>query len=236
MEPRDDLASNLEFWSGRARSSAAGGDSPRPRARRSFRRRSFRLPSSLRTRAPRGRARPAAAAALLAALAAGWLIAGHRAHASAEVGGPRPLAAFSPAPSSPSTTPATARSKPTTVPLSRDCSGLTADRREVRCVVDGIDLDVRLYPPGSVAAAYRRAAGAAGNAQSGPPACARGVPDERTWSVAAVPGAAVGWYRCRFEHGHAAMWWTGRDRLVHAVSPDGDLAALFSWWRTHPAE
>ena len=34
------------------------------------------------------------------------------------------------------------------------------------------------------------------------------------------------------EAGH----WVHHDRLEHAVARDADLAALFSWWRTHPSE
>jgi hypothetical protein len=67
------------------------------------------------------------------------------------------------------------------------------------------------------------------------PACDRGASDERAWSLAAEPGVAVGRYRCSIEHGRAAMWWTRGDRLTHAVASDGDLAALFAWWRAHPA-
>jgi hypothetical protein len=175
-----------------------------------------------------------AAAVLLATLAAGWLVAGHRSHASAAPDAPSPLAASSVPPRS--FAPAPVRATTTTVPRTHDCRGLAPLRREVQCVVDRIELDVRLYSLGTVGSAYRRAADAAGRAGSGPPACARGVPDERAWSRATFPEAAVGRYRCRFERGHAAMWWTLRDRLFHAVAPDGDLAGLFSWWRSHPSE
>ncbi len=103
-------------------------------------------------------------------------------------------------------------------------------------MIDAVDVDIRLVPPAAAGAAYRRAAGADVAARSGLPACAHGVPDERAWSVASAPINAIGRYRCRFEHGLAAMWWTHGDRLVHAVAPDGDLAALFSWWQTHLPE
>jgi len=103
-------------------------------------------------------------------------------------------------------------------------------------VIDAIDVDIRLVPSAAVGAAYRRAAGADVAARSGLPACAHGAPDERAWSAASGPTNAIGRYRCRFEHGLAAMWWTHGDRLVHAVAPDADLAALFSSWRTHLPE
>ena len=246
MEARE-LASNLEFWAGRARNGGAGEDRSRPRpsfGRRRFGLRRFRRPRSGRTSFSRasfsrmsfggGRARPLAAFALLAGLTAAWVVAGHRAPTSAA--GDAPAALASPSfVSSPSNLASTAATT-TTVPRSRDCLGLSIARREVRCVIDGIDLDLRLYAPGTVAAAYRRAAGADVAARSGSPACARGVPDERAWSSAALPRAGLGRYRCLFEHERAAMWWTNGDRLVHAVARDGDLAALFSWWRAHPSE
>lgn len=256
MERRD-LAANLEFWSGRTRSEsteAADGPARRPR---SFRRRSFRdpafsflrlhlpaLPARLTRPAraggnPRGRARPIAAAALLAALTAGWLVVGHRSHASAAAD-----AALSSTPASPPTIPPTTSvpetspttSPPTKVPRTTDCQGLSQSRPEVRCILAGVDLDVRRFAPATVAAAYVRAAGAEAEPRSGPPACASGRADERSWSVSTAPDAAVGRYRCRLESGRAAMWWTQDGRLFHATARDGDLAALFAWWRAHPSE
>lgn len=227
---RSDLASNLEFWAGRARNGGAGEDPQRRRP--SPRRRLLHRPSFLRgaERGMRRRSRPVAAGALLAGLTAAWLVAGHRSHAPASADAAAGIVAPSSAPLS--TIPTT-----TTVPVSRNCGGLSPARREVRCVIDGVDLDVRVLGSGSVAGAYRRAAGVTTTpARSGLPSCARGVPDERAWSTAASPDAAVGRYRCRFEGGRAAMWWTRGDRLVHAVASDGDLAGLFSWWRDHPSE
>ena len=241
MEARE-LASNLEFWAGRARNGGAGDDRSRLRPsfrRRSFRRarfrrRPFRRPRFGRPSFGRGRARPLAAFALLAGLTGAWVLAGHRAQTSAAGDAPAALAppSFVSSPSNLASNAATT----TTVPHTRDCLGLSVARREVRCVIDGIDLDVRLYAPGNVAAAYRRVAGADAAARSGSPACARGVPDERAWSSAALPRAGLGRYRCLFEGERAAMWWTNGDRLVHAVARGGDLAALFSWWRAHPSE
>ncbi len=272
MEPRD-LASNLEFWSGRARNGAAGEEPARRPS--SFRRRSFgrprfgrvsfrrrrlpqpssgRSPVARRPRPSRGRARPIAAAVFLAGLTIACLVVGHRSHApafetaSASVAVPSLAAASSNPPSVAPTSvapmsvaptsgaPAPAPTSTTSVPRNPDCRGLSPDRPEARCVIDAVDLHARLLAPGTVAAAYRRAAAADAAPKSGPPACARGVPDERTWSVAASPAAAAGRYRCRFERGRAAMWWTRGDVLVHAVARDGDLAGLFTWWRAHPSE
>ena len=170
-----------------------------------------------------------AAAALLAGLATAWLATGHGSRPSASADAP-------PAAAAPARVSSSTVSTTTTMPLTRDCRGLSPARHVLRCVVDRIDVEVRLFTSGTVAAAYRRAAGADVVARSGTPACARGVADERAWSAPASPDAAVGRYRCRFERGRAAMWWTRGDRLVHAVARDGDLGGLFSWWRAHPSE
>jgi hypothetical protein len=93
--------------------------------------------------------------------------------------------------------------------------------------------------PGDLAAAYRRATGGPDeHAASGAPACERGEPDERAWSRPDAPGVVAGRYTCRFTDGGAAeMWWTdeGRGELAHATRRDGDLAALFAWWRAASA-
>jgi hypothetical protein len=248
----DDLASNLEFWSGRTRNGGAGEETPRrPRAPRWLSLARF-SPRRGRLGTP-GRARPVAAAALLAALTAGWLVAGHSSHSSGALAEPpvAPVTTTTPAPAPRAATPTTAT--PTTatsttatsttatsttgaVPSTPGCAGLAPRRPEVRCVVDAVDLDVRLVPPNDATAAYERATGVHPVPGTGSPACARGVPDERTWSLATAPVAAVGRYLCRIEHGRAAMWWIQGERLAHAVAHDGDLARLFSWWRAHPTE
>jgi len=107
---------------------------------------------------------------------------------------------------------------------------------DAHCVLDGVTLEIRRYAPGTAAAAYRRATGVTETPHEGPPACERGVPDERAWADGAAPGVAVGRYRCTIENGRAVMWWTRGDRLAHAVAANGDLAALFAWWRVHPTE
>ncbi len=99
-------------------------------------------------------------------------------------------------------------------------------------------MEVALYPPGTVGAAFRRIAGVPVPPRSGPAACAADRPDERSWSLASAPLHAVGRYVCRLESARAAIWWTHGDRLLHAVAVDprdGDLAKLFSWWRAHPS-
>jgi hypothetical protein len=222
MQPRERV-SNFEFWSERGRSLRSS------RVRRWWLRMpQLRLPP---LRIPAARWRPVAAAALIAGLTAAWLMVGHRGAPAVSAASPEPRSS-----SSISSIPSTSSSFSTTVPVSADCRGLSPARREVRCTVDAVAVDVRLLSSALVGAAYRRASGADVAARSGAPACAHGAPDERAWSAAVSPISAVGRYRCRFEHGFAAMWWTHGDRLVHAVAPDGDLAALFAWWRTHLVE
>jgi hypothetical protein len=115
---------------------------------------------------------------------------------------------------------------------------LSTTRPHLLCVVDGAIMEVALYTPGTVGAAFRRIAGVPVPARSGPAACAADRPDERAWSSASAPLHAVGRYLCRLEGTRAGIWWTHGDRLLHAVagSPrDSDLAKLFSWWRAHPS-
>jgi hypothetical protein len=220
-----------------------------PRLRRptftrpTFTRPSFRRPAWTRPAlrlSGRGRLRPIAAAVLLAGLAAAWLVVGHRSHASAG-------AELTPRTEAPSSAPVRTTSTagapvlgvevpPVAARRTPDCRGLSGSRPEVTCVVDRVELDIRLYASGTAAEAYTRATGAPARPGAGAPACDRGVPDERSWSEASAPTVGVGRYRCRFEHGRAAMWWTHGDRLAHAVGPDHDLAALFAWWRVHPSE
>jgi hypothetical protein len=245
MEQRD-LASDLEFWGGRGRDDASGSPRrPRPSPhRRPFVFRVLRVPDRwvLRTHRSYGskarlpgrppsprrdrsvrRTRPIAAAVLIAALTGGWLAAGHRSRA----------AGSSASPATPFSAPG---NQPVSSTVTAGCAARTTEPGAVHCVLDGVRLDVRAYPPGTAAAAYRRASGVGARPHTGPPACERGTPDERAWSEPGAPAIAVGRYRCALENGRAAMWWTRGDRLAHAVAANRDLAALFTWWRSHPAE
>jgi hypothetical protein len=210
-------ASNRDFWSGRG----AGESTEVPRRPvHPYRRRLLHVPSMPRVRrgpARRGRGRPVAAAVLLATLTFAWLGAGHPSRGTAS--GAMPTA-------------------PTSVDADAGaaCAGLSPDRPEVRCVLDGVDLVIRLYRPGTAAAAYRRASGVDAAAHSGPPTCERGAPDERAWSEPTAPHVIVGRYRCVIENGRAAMWWTRGNRVAHAVASGRDLRSLFAWWRRNPSE
>ena len=181
--------------------------------------------------------RPLVAAAVVAVLAAGWLLVRGSGHpgASAEPGD---------AASTPSTNVAVSSSVPrvATAALRADLAdaGRCVDRAgsvpAVRCAIGGVDADFELVGA-RVAAAYRQAVGVAPQPQRGTPACAGGRPDERSWARPTAPTRAVGRYACEIAHGHAEMWWSDEHGiLAHAVAPDADLAALFTWWRRHPAE
>jgi hypothetical protein len=95
---------------------------------------------------------------------------------------------------------------------------------------------VVLSHPGDLERAYRAAVGPDdGVGARGAPTCERGQPDERAWSAPGAPGVVVGRYACRHTAtGAAEMWWTDGDAglLAHATREDGDLAALFAWWRS----
>jgi len=106
----------------------------------------------------------------------------------------------------------------------------------VRCAIGGVDVEFELVGA-TVAAAYRRATGSTPRPRTGAPTCASGRPDERSWARAAAPSRVVGRYTCEIARGHGEMWWSDdHGILAHAVAPDTDLAALFTWWLRHPAE
>jgi hypothetical protein len=69
--------------------------------------------------------------------------------------------------------------------------------------------------------------------------CATGRSSSRAWARPQTPQTSAGEYACRTDENVAEIWWTVDDARVfaHAVRHDGDLAELFSWWRTrneHP--
>ena len=241
-----DLAADLEFWAGRARNDGAASDPERPLP--SFRRRGPRLLAFLRlptlrlpalprfARPAGGRSRPIAAALLLAALTGAWLFVGQRSHRAPQAAAEVPATVAAPAPGSTTVTHVTSPQTSTRPAPSTDCRVPLAVGRATQCVVDGVDLVVQRYSPGTVGAAYRSNADAEAAPHDGPPVCAKGLPDERAWATAAAPQTIAGRYRCRIEAGRAAMWWTRGDRLVHAVARTPDLAGLFAWWRAHPTE
>ena len=121
------------------------------------------------------------------------------------------------------------------------CHDPTVRELHVQCTLDGVQVDYRLVDAGStnptsVNAVYVDAIGATtSRLGSGPPRCARGGDDERSWSRPSQPRRVAGRFACRREHGRAAMWWTVADRgvLAHAVGADADLASLFAWWLSH---
>ena len=108
---------------------------------------------------------------------------------------------------------------------------------QVRCIIDGVDLDVRLYAPGSAAGAYPSASGARGPPGLGPARVRarrarrarvvdRRVADRRGRALP-VPVRA-GPRRDVVDARRPARRTRSRPT---ATSP-----ALFSWWRAHPSE
>jgi len=173
-------------------------------------------------------------------LAGAWLVVGHESHGSAAVVPPAEPSTVASTPTSTSTS-ATVPRLPTNaiahaVVTTSRCAGLSVARPHVRCAADGFVEEVALYTAATVGPAFRRIAGRAPTARSGPAACADGHPDERAWSLASAPLQAVGRYLCRFEQGRAAIWWTHGDRLWHALANDADLATLFTQWSAHHSE
>ncbi len=241
-EPETEPRADRDFWSGKARGGSVGQDAEVPRKP---------YPSSRlgRMRPPAGKARPIAAAALLAGLTLAWLFVGHQSHGSAAPTALTARTATVPASVPASTVGSTATSSTSPASPVADalaavavrtdkCAGLSTKRPHLRCIVDGAIMEVALYTKGTVGAAFRRIAGTPVPARSGPAACAADEPDERSWSAASAPQNAIGRYVCRIEASRAAIWWTRGDRLLHVEAGDPhdpDLAKLFSWWLAHPS-
>ena len=152
-----------------------------------------------------------AAALVIVALAGGWLLVTRRGTSTAA-----PPASPGRSSAAPPTTEAASSLVPPTL------------------VLGGVRVETRRVRPVNAIEAYEAAAGVRVMARRGPPACARGLADERAWSRQAAPTITVGRYRCMLEHGRAAMWWTDdRGLVAHAVAEHADLARLFTWWRAH---
>jgi hypothetical protein len=168
---------------------------------------------------------------LVAALAAGWLLVQRT-----STNGRRELAVV--APTSPNAAPAVPPTPADTTALralladAGACADLVEPVPAVQCDIDGVHLEARLVAIADARRTYLSSSGARIAPRQGPPACARGRPDERAWSRPETPGAVAGRYRCRIEDGAAAIWWTDEHGVVaHAVAGDHDLAGLFAWWR-----
>ncbi len=177
------------------------------------------------------RSRPAAAALLLVALAAGLVFV--RARPQSDAASP-PAAATMPPPTTTTLAVADTSALRTLFADAGACADVPGTEPHIHCYVDGVTIDARLLDVETARSAYVRESSARISPRTGEPACAHGRPDERAWSRPAAPTRPVGRYHCRVERGHAAIWWTDEHGLVaHAVGPDGDLAALFRWWRAH---
>jgi hypothetical protein len=190
------------------------------RAARGGRRREHRAPVGT------SRTRRLAAGALVAALAVAVFAVSRRGSASsASAPVTAPLATDTTVPVDPEPLRSLFAGEPA-------CTDHGADVPEVSCTVGGVRVDARLVGVGTAARAF----GPAAPPRRGPPACAVGRADERTWSRPAAPTVVAGRYRCDIEAGRAAMWWTDDSGIiVHAVASDADLAHLFEWWQTNLA-
>ena len=132
------------------------------------------------------------------------------------------------------TTVAAVRPFTATVGDTTGCQTLAAAAPQLLCPIP--NGTVTYMQVTDLASRYRAAAGPDDRvAERGDAACARGHDDERAWSRPDTPAQVAGRYRCRVAPTRAEMWWTVDDAgvLAHATRADGDLAALFSWWRAH---
>jgi hypothetical protein len=112
------------------------------------------------------------------------------------------------------------------------CQTLAGAEPSLLCPIDGGI--VEYVQVRDALAEYRLVAGPDdGVAADGEPACADGRGEERAWATPDAPTAVAGRYLCRVVDGRAELWWTvyDDDVLAHASRRDGDLAALFTWWR-----
>jgi hypothetical protein len=172
---------------------------------------------------------------LLVMLAAGVVLAGRHRSAS-----PTASPTASPKPTSPATTVAArtergARRFDVAVGDTTGCQTLVAVEPQLSCPLPSGAGTVTYTQVGDAPARYRITVGDAHAIRHGDAACARGAADERAWSQPSAPAAIAGRYACRAAGGRAEMWWTVDDigLVGHATRTDGDLAALFTWWRDH---
>jgi hypothetical protein len=235
--PADATDADADTWSAAPRPVSDFWTERSPRARRLR----IRVSRSIRSRLGGNRGRQVGAIVLVIGLAAAWLATSRVGGVSHSVRrgsvGPsvvsRPLATPAPRPSS---------ALVALVPQGARCTDDHESAAEVRCSIAGVEVSYRSLPSSSLRAAYLaalvpglRGGSMALAAGSGPPKCALGSEDERSWSRPSAPRRAVGRYACRVEQGRAVMWWTVDDRglLAHATASAGDLASLFAWWESH---
>jgi hypothetical protein len=177
-------------------------------------------------RARRPSRRVFAVGVLLVMLAAGAVLAGRRSSSS-------PVHTSSP--NSPPTTVARAehgaRRFDVAVGATTGCQALVGAEPQLTCPLPAGT--VTYTQVDDAAARYRVVVGDAHPIRHGDAACARGAADERAWSQPSAPTVIVGRYACLAAGGRAEMWWTVDDigLVGHATRTDGDLAALFTWWR-----
>src|SRR5262245_54709213 len=192
-----------------------------------------RPPVTMRRSRPRPRPwrRILAVGALLLMLAVGAVLAGRH-------GGSSPVA--TPPRTAPVTTAAArdehgARPFRVAVGDTTGCQALVAAEPQLSCPLPSGGGTVTYTQVDDAAARYRVVVGDAHAIRDGDAACARGDADERAWSRPSAPTVVAGRYACRAAGSRAELWWTVDDvgLVGHATSANGDLAALFTWWRDH---
>jgi len=180
---------------------------------------------------PRPTRRVFAVGLLLSMLAAGAVVAGRRHNSSL---------ASAPIPTAPATTVAAraehgARQFRVGVGDTTGCQALVAAEPQLSCPLPSGAGAVTYTQVDDAAARYRVVVGDVHAIRHGDAACARGDADERAWSRPSTPTLIAGRYACRAAGSRAELWWTVDDigLVGHATRTDGDLAALFTWWRDH---
>lgn len=207
-------------------------------------RRGWSMPDSVTQIANGSRTRLALGVALVVVLAAGWIAVGGRG-ARPSAGPPAPRLTTTSRPRPPTTfrvSPiAHAVSVPTWVPraIAATCRAraTTTASLVVDCTPGRGVISLRYRHFASLAAlhaAYATAPSDRGG--TGPPKCASGATDERSWSLATAPNIAVGRYRCALVDGHARIVWTSERECVLASADraDAELRSLYEWWTTVP--
>jgi hypothetical protein len=174
----------------------------------------------------RTRVKRVAAGLLVAGLAVAWLVVGRQRSPEG-----RPAEAAAPGRAAVAPPVADTGALRALLADAKRCADVVGPEPKVQCEIGDVHMDAQLLGIARAHDVYLVASGARVAARRGPPACARGRPDERAWSRPDAPEVAVGRYRCRIEDGRAAIWWTDEHGVVaHAVGVDRDLSSLFRWW------
>lgn len=175
---------------------------------------------------------PVLAGGLVVALALAWVAIGR-----SDPAPPAPAAA--PDRAATATAPVTAAPPDTAGLRARlgdpaSCADAPGPVPRITCTGDGVTVDAQLLDPARAAQDYAIAAGVAAAPHAGPPACARGEAEERSWARPGSPNVVAGRYACRTEGAEAVLWWTDEQGVLARAGATGrGLADLFAWWQAH---